>query len=148
LRQFYSVFLTGIEYTVLMPVRSDEIFQRNGTYYYRRRVPQALIDLGYPRKEEKKSLKTDDPGIAETLWTKHNTVVEAKWDQWRRGLQVLTPRKREALAGEIYRRVLRENQFPYFCGGIGTALKLGVAREWDGDTERTMTPWDKRTYDE
>jgi hypothetical protein len=91
-------------------------------------VPQALIDLGYPRKEEKKSLKTDDPGIAETLWTKQNTVVEAKWDQWRRGLQVLTPRKREALAGEIYQRVLRENQFPYFCGGIGTALKLGVPR--------------------
>lgn len=53
--------------------------RKNGTYYYRRRVPSHIQDaLG--KDMIFLSLKTKDPEIAKTKARRINTEIEAQWD--------------------------------------------------------------------
>lgn len=59
---------------------SDYLLQRNGYYYYFRRVPQHVAEYD-PRNHIKISLKTKDKSIARKRAIIHNETIEKFWRQ-------------------------------------------------------------------
>jgi integrase len=82
---------------------------KTGIYLFRKRVPDALRGI-IGKTEEKISLGTRDPAEARILHSQVATEVEARWQQFAKGIQALTHRQAEAIAGEIYRAMIAEHE--------------------------------------
>lgn len=75
---------------------------KTGVYWFRKRVPTDLIPV-LGKREEKRSLRTKDPGQAKIEHARVSAGVEAQWQELRKGVQTLSQKQAHALAGEIYR---------------------------------------------
>lgn len=79
-----------------------------GIYYFRRAAPDDLRAV-IGRREEKRSLGTKDPAVAKVahapVAAEVEVEVEAKWQNLRRGVQVITAKQAHAIAGEFYREL-------------------------------------------
>lgn len=74
---------------------------KTGTYYLRVRVPSDLVDrVGH--LIEKSTLRTKDPSEARVAFAKALSETHSRWAEIRKGVQTLTDRQIEALAGEVY----------------------------------------------
>lgn len=80
-----------------------------GIYWFRKRVPDALRPV-VGKREHKESLRTRDPTEAKEVHARVAAEVEARWRQLAAGVQTLTQRQAEAIAGEIYHDLVAENQ--------------------------------------
>ncbi|KQU34147.1 integrase [Methylobacterium sp. Leaf94] len=81
---------------------------KTGVYQLRRRVPEDLVKL-VGKVEVKFSLKTKDPAEARARHFAENTALEERWANLRKGLQPLTNRQVQAIAGEIYHSKVAEH---------------------------------------
>jgi len=90
---------------VARPVRHP----KTGIFLFRRRVPDALRQV-VGKTEEKITLGTRDPAEAKILHAQIAAQVEARWQQMAQGVQTLTHKQAEAIAGEIYRDMMREHE--------------------------------------
>lgn len=54
------------------------VFEKNGIYYFERRIPKDLLSEGGPRKIVK-SLKTSDAAIAQTRAKKYAYELDIRW---------------------------------------------------------------------
>lgn len=72
-----------------------------GVYYLRVRVPRDLVDR-VGRSIEKSTLHTKDPSEARVAFAKALAETHSRWAEIRKGVQTLTDRQIEALAGEVY----------------------------------------------
>lgn len=73
-----------------------------GIYYFRVRVPRDVA-ARIGRDIEKISLRTKNPAEARYAFAREMAAAQARWQEARKGIQILTDRQIEALAGEIYR---------------------------------------------
>jgi len=80
-----------------------------GIFWFRKRVPDALRSL-VGKLEEKVSLRTRDPAEAKVAHLKKAAEVEERWLRLTAGAQSLSHRQAEAVAGEIYRSLMAENE--------------------------------------
>jgi len=78
---------------------------KNGTYYYRVRVPADMIEV-FGQATIKKSLDTRDPIEAKQRFIVMHAENVAIWEQFRRGKVELSQRQLVALGGEYYRKWL------------------------------------------
>lgn len=72
-----------------------------GVYYLRVRVPRDLVER-VGRSIEKSTLHTKDPSEARVAFAKALAETHSRWAEIRKGVQTLTDRQIEALAGEVY----------------------------------------------
>lgn len=82
---------------------------KTGIYLFRKRVPDALREI-VGKTEEKISLGTRDAAEARILHSRVAAEVEARWQQFAKGVQTLTHRQAEAIAGEIYLAMISEHE--------------------------------------
>lgn len=82
---------------------------QTGIYWFRKRVPDALREL-VGKREEKISLRTRDPQVAKIEHARMAADVEARWRQLGAGVQTLTHRQVEAIAGEIYHSMVKAHE--------------------------------------
>ena len=69
------------KYSIIITM-SDYIIQRNGYYYYFRRVPKEIAEYD-SRKFVKISLKTKEKNVARKRAVIHNESIEKFWrDKW------------------------------------------------------------------
>ena len=80
-----------------------------GIYQFRKRVPDALRPV-LGKREEKISLGTRDPSEAKEAHARVTAEVEARWRQLSAGVQTLSQREAEAVAGEIYRSMIADHE--------------------------------------
>lgn len=82
---------------------------KTGVYWFRKRVPAALVDL-VGKREEKRSLGTKDPHEAKRAHARVAAEVERRWVGLRLGAVSLGHREVHALAGEVYRRLVAQHE--------------------------------------
>lgn len=61
----------------------EHTIKRNGTYYYRRRIPQDLIAVHNGQREVYYSLRTKDRAVADRKARKASGLLDDEWDQMR-----------------------------------------------------------------
>jgi len=106
---------------------------RTKIYEYRRRVPDDLRHL-VGKREEKKSFGTRDRNVANLRYAIHHAEVEARWAGLRRGTIMLDRKQCEALAGEVYERILKEDGGKKFASLIPPPfMELWNMEVVDGD---------------
>jgi len=82
----------------------------NGSFWWlRKKVPDDLRPI-IGKREEKFSLKTRDPAQARILFAKAAAEIEERWGRLRQGVRGLSHKECVAMAGEIYRRMVTEQE--------------------------------------
>ncbi len=76
-----------------------------GIWWFRKGVPKHLRPL-VGKVEEKVSLRTRDPAEAKIAHARVSAEVEARWQQLAAGVQELSHRQIEGIAGAIYREMI------------------------------------------
>jgi integrase len=82
---------------------------RGGVYWFRKGVPKDLRPI-LDKREEKFSLRTRDPAEAKRLFLKAAAEIEERWARLRQGEVQLTHKQSLAIAGQIYREMIAENE--------------------------------------
>lgn len=79
-----------------------------GIFWFRKRVPTSLQAI-LGKREEKMSLKTRDPAEAKIAHARVSADVEERWRRLAEGIQSLSHRQIESVAGAIYRAMIDVN---------------------------------------
>lgn len=82
---------------------------KTGVYWFRKRVPAALVPL-VGKREERRSLATKDPQEAKRACARVGAEVDRRWASLRRGAANLDHREAHALAGEVYHDIVGRNE--------------------------------------
>jgi len=109
---------------------------RGSFWYFRKKVPDNLQPL-LKKTEEKFSLRTRDPTEAKIRFAKANAEIEERWRRLRLGVQTLSHKEAVAMAGEIYRRMIAEQednpsglvfelQLDQYANGAAKIVSLGT----------------------
>ncbi|WP_298816101.1 DUF6538 domain-containing protein [uncultured Roseibium sp.] len=80
-----------------------------GIYQFRKRVPDDLRQV-IGKSEVKVSLKTRDPAEAQIEYFRVAAEIADRWNNLRNGQVSLTKKQAFAIAGEIYRKIVSENE--------------------------------------
>lgn len=82
---------------------------KSGIFYFRKKVPSGLrAILGCA--EEKISLRTKDPADAKIAHAKILAEVESRWKNLAQGVQSLTHKQIESIAGAIYKELIENHE--------------------------------------
>ncbi len=92
-----------------MVLRMAQPTKRGGIYWLRKKVPDDLRPI-LKKREEKISLRTRDPAEAKILFAKALAEIEERWGRLRQGVRSLSHKESVAMAGEIYRRMVAEQE--------------------------------------
>jgi integrase len=82
---------------------------RGSVYWFRKGVPDDLRTI-LKKTEEKFSLRTRDPAEAKVRFAKALAEVEERWARLRQGEVQLTHKQSLAIAGQIYREMVAEQE--------------------------------------
>ena len=124
---------------------------KTGIYYLRVRVPRDLVDR-VGRAIEKASLRTKDPSEARVAFGREIAKVHSRWAETRKGVQTLTDRQVEALAGEVYavvRARLPQDERgwlirrPYSFLRWGLEMALGEEPYPEGHASKHLPVWQR-----
>lgn len=100
---------------------------KTGIFQFRQGVPERLRSL-VGKTEEKVSLRTRDPDEAKIAHARVAAEVGQRWARLTKGLQNLSHKQAEAVAGEIYRSMVESHEDdPDQVPGRVTALMLDRA---------------------
>lgn len=91
------------------------LYPRNGTYYFRRRIPTDLLQHYHPKAELNYSLKTKDRREAERLARLEAVKVDAEFQTVRRNLaatsiEVIPPEDVKKLSDAWIAHILEEDE--------------------------------------
>jgi len=92
-----------------MVLKMAQPIKRGGIYWLRKKVPDDLRSI-LDKREEKFSLRTRDPAEAKILFAKALAEIEERWGRLRQGVRSLSHKEAVAMAGEIYRRMVAEEE--------------------------------------
>jgi hypothetical protein len=106
---------------------------KTGVYWLRKRVPLDLR-ARLRKAEEKRSLRTRDPGEAKRLHSQALQQLETQWANLRSGPKQLSEREAHELAAPIYGRWVehyRDNPSDktFWCPKVDSSAKGGKAGE-------------------
>jgi len=145
-----SRWYTRVVHMVLVMARPWK-HPKTGIYYFRVRVPRDLVDR-VGRSIEKSTLRTKDPAEARVAFAKALAETHSRWAEIRKGVQTLTDRQIEALAGEVY-LVVRERlpqdqrgwliQQPYAFLRYGLEMALGEEPYPAGHAYADLMAWQR-----
>lgn len=92
-----------------MVLRMSRPYLNGSIYWLRKKVPDDLRPL-LKKREEKMSLRTRDPAEAKIVFAKALAEIEERWGRLRQGVRSLSHKECVAMAGEIYRRMVAEQE--------------------------------------
>lgn len=81
---------------------------KTGIFWFRKGVPEAIREL-VGKREEKFSLRTREPAEAKIAHARALAEVEARWKSLTEGVQSLSHRQAEAIAGLIYKEMVESH---------------------------------------
>ncbi|WP_175487286.1 site-specific integrase [Rhizobium sp. NFR12] len=84
-------------------------FLNGSIYWLRKKIPEDLRPV-LKKREEKFSLKTRDPAEAKIRFARALAEIEERWGRLRQGVKSLSHKESLAMAGEIYRRMIAEEE--------------------------------------
>ena len=108
-KAFCTVVLVHQSGTLSMVLRMAQPIKRGSIYWLRKKVPNDLRPI-VGKREEKFSLGTRDPAEARILFAKAAAEIEERWSRLRQGVRSLSHKEAVAMAGEIYRRMVAEQE--------------------------------------
>jgi integrase len=108
-KAFCTALLVHQSGTLSMVLRMAQPTKRGGIYWLRKKVPDDLRPI-LKKREEKISLRTRDPAEAKILFAKALAEIEERWGRLRQGIRSLSHKECVAMAGEIYRRMVAEQE--------------------------------------